>query len=72
MDFSKSKIKHLIIHEVGNKLRDEKVFLSEILQTVDLELERTLLNFFLKSFLTEKDLFHFNHSSNLDLNEVNS
>ncbi len=72
MDFSQSKIKHLIIHEIGNKLRDEKVFLSTTLQNVDEDLENILLNYFLKSFLTQKDFYHFNHNSDLNLNEIYS
>ncbi|PHS69582.1 MAG: hypothetical protein COB23_06435 [Methylophaga sp.] len=70
MDFSKSNIKHLIIHEIGNKLRDEKVLLSEALQDLDEDLEKILLNYFLKLFLVEKDLFKFHHNSNINLNEV--
>lgn len=70
MNFSSSKIKHLVIHEIGNKLRDEEIFLSETLQNLDEELENTLLTYFLKSFLVEKDLFKFNHNSNINLNEV--
>jgi len=72
MDFSQSKIKHLIIHEIGNKLRDEKVFFSETLQKVDANLENILLNYFLKSFLTQKDFYHLNHNSDLNLNEIYS
>jgi len=72
MDFSKSKIKNLIIHEIGNKLRDEKVFLSNTLQKIDDNLENILLNYFLKSFLTQRDFYNFNHSSDLNLNEIYS
>jgi len=72
MDFSQSKIKYLIIHEIGNKLRDEKVFLSQTLQEIDNDLESLLLNYFLKSFLVQKDFYQFNHNSDLTLNEINS
>jgi hypothetical protein len=72
MDFSKSKIKHLIIHEIGNKLRDEKVFLSTTLQSIEEDLENILLNYFLKSFLTQRDFYHFNHNTDLNLNEIYS
>ena len=44
MDFSNSKIEYLIIHEVGNKLRDEKYFLSTNTQTID----ENLVSFFSK------------------------
>ena len=72
MDFSQSKIKHLIIHEIGNKLRDEKIFLSETLQNIDENLENILLNYFLKSFLLKKELFCLKHNSALNLNEIYS
>jgi len=72
MNFSKSKIKHLIIHEIGNKLRDEKVFFSDTLQNIDENLENILLNYFLKSFLTQRDFYNFNHNSDLNLNEIYS
>lgn len=72
MNFSQSKIKHLIIHEIGNKLRDEKIFLSEILQNIDEPLENILLNYFLKSFRIEQELFCLKHNSDLNLNEIYS
>ena len=72
MDFSKAKIKHVIIHEIGNKIRDEKLFLSSTLQDVDNDLEETLLYYFLKSFLTNQELLNFYHNSDLNLNEVYS
>lgn len=70
MDFSKSTIKHLIIHEIGNKLRDEKVFLSEKLQELDEKLENILLNYFFRSFMSEKELLCFHHNSDIALNEI--
>ena len=72
MDFSQSKIKHLIIHEIGNKLRDETLFLSDTIQYIDEDLEETLLHYFLKSFKNKDELFCFNHNSDLNLNEVYS
>ena len=70
MNFSKSKIKYLIIHEICNKLRNAKVFLSDSLQNIDEHLENILLNYFLKSFLTQQNFYHFTHNSDLNLNEV--
>lgn len=72
MDFLKSKIKHLIIHEIGNKLRDEKVFFSSNIQVIDEDLEKALLNYFLKSFITNQEALSFYHNSNLNLNEIYS
>lgn len=70
MDFSNARIEYLIIHEVGNKLRDEKNFLSSLIQNIDEDLEKVLLNYFLKPFLREKEFYEFQHSSNINLNEV--
>lgn len=70
MDFSEAKIKYLVIHEIGNKIRDEKLFLSSKLQQIDECLEKVLLNYFLKSFMTNQELLNFYHNSNLNLNEL--
>ena len=40
MDFSNSKIEYLIVHEIGNKLRYEKAFLSSTIQEIDEHLEK--------------------------------
>lgn len=72
MDFSQARIKHIIIHEIGNKIRNEKLFLSSCLQNIDDNLEETLLYYFLKSFLTNQELLNFYHNSDLNLNEVYS
>lgn len=70
MDFSNSKIEYLIIHEIGNKLRDEKTFLSSSLQEIDEGLEKTLLYYFLKSFIGDVTEYKFEHTSSLNLNEI--
>lgn len=70
MNFSNSKIEYLIIHEIGNKLRNEKTFLSSSLQDIDEDLEKTLLNYFLKSFMGDVPVHKFEHSSSLNLNEM--
>lgn len=73
MKFSQAKIKHIIIHEIGNKLRDEKIFLSSKTQLIiDEELEKTLLDYFSKPFTPSQELLNFYHNSNLNLNEVYS
>jgi len=72
MNFSQSRIKHLIIHEIGNKIRDEKLFLSSKIQRIEENFENVLLNYFLKSFITNEEMHNFYHNSNLDLNEIYS
>ncbi|MFT7004508.1 MAG: hypothetical protein ACJAWW_001866 [Sulfurimonas sp.] len=70
MDFSNASIEKLIVHQVGNKQKDEGVFLSHNPQSVEPELENKLLHYFLKPFQLETDLHRFTHSSNLSFNEV--
>ncbi|MCG3696610.1 nucleoid-associated protein [Aliarcobacter butzleri] len=72
MDFSEAKIKNLIIHEIGNKVRNEKLFLSSQLQDINEDLEKILLNYFLKSFIMNQELLNFYHNSNLNMNEIYS
>ena len=72
MDFSKAKIAKIIIHEIGNKLRNEGVFLSESLQNIDEQLECVLTNYFFKSFITKNDYYTFSHKDNLKFNELYS
>ena len=70
MDFSNASIDKLIVHQVGNKQKDEGVYLSHNPQSVAPELEKKLLHYFLKPFQLETDLHRFSHSSNLSFNEV--
>ena len=70
MDFSNASIHQLIVHQVGNKLRDEGVYLSHEPQSVETELEKKLLHYFLKPFQYESDLHSFRHASSLQFNEV--
>lgn len=70
MDFSNASIDKLIIHQVGNKQKEEGVYLSHHPQSVEPDLEKKLLHYFLKPFIYENDLHHFTHSSSLEFNEV--
>ena len=74
MDFSQAKIKNLIIHEIGNKSRDEKLFLSPNLQEINEELEKVLLHYFHRPFKfnLNKELHNFFHNTSINLNEVYS
>lgn len=72
MNFSQSKINFLIVHEIGNKLRDEKVFLTDHLSEIDPKLEHTLLTYFLNPFIKVNEKFCFTHPSNLSFNEMYS
>ncbi|MBO6515663.1 MAG: nucleoid-associated protein [Bacteroidia bacterium] len=62
-------IESVFVHTVGNKMNEERIFLS------DQELERTdavddaLKTYFFSAFKGE-EIYHFDHDVNLDLNEV--
>jgi len=69
-DFTEIEIRKLVIHCVGNKLRDDKIRFSETqiqkLGDVDKEL---LLQYFIQPF-KDKELYSFFHSSEINLNEL--
>ncbi len=70
LDLALARLEGLAVHFVGNKLREEKLFISQE-PIVDLgeDEEILLLKFFLKSFNTE-ELYRFTHPSDLHLNEI--
>ena len=70
LDLALTRLEGLAVHFVGNKLREEKLFISqEPVADLNEEEEALLLKFFLKSFNTE-ELFRFTHPSDLELNEI--
>ena len=69
-DFSSMSLEQLVIHKVGNKLRDEGVFLSPSSYDMkDGNVEELLLKYFLSSF-KEKVLYKFFHETDIHLNEL--
>ncbi|MET3211287.1 UNVERIFIED_CONTAM: hypothetical protein ABIC26_004254 [Paenibacillus sp. PvR008] len=69
-DFTDVQIENLVIHKVGNKMRDEEYVLSkhEYLN-LDENLRGLLLKYFLSPF--KSDIFYrFNHETDINLNEV--
>ena len=69
-DFSTVNLENLIIHQVGNKLRDEGVFVSPtVCEMKDGDVEELLLKYFLSSF--KEDMFHkFFNETDIHLNEL--
>lgn len=51
MDFSNASIDKLIVHQVGNKQKDEGVYLSHNPQSVESELEKTTALLFKTFFI---------------------
>jgi hypothetical protein len=69
LDFTQVEIQNLITHHVGNKLRDEKFFLSNEQTNVEGDTKKILLKYFLLPVKAE-EFFCFTHSVKLDLNDV--
>jgi hypothetical protein len=73
VDFSEARLLKLIIHQVGNKLLEDGVVLSN--EQIDIDnnkdLANVLSNYFLSQF-KEPVFYQFYHVSSLELNEVYS
>jgi hypothetical protein len=69
LDFTQIGIQNLITHHVGNKLRDEKLSLSNEPTNLANDTRDYLLKYFLLPVKTE-EFFCFTHSVKLELNDV--
>ncbi|WP_434607238.1 nucleoid-associated protein [Bacillus paranthracis] len=70
VDFTRMKISGLVVHRVGNKLKNDGIVVSkEAITNPSIELQEVLLRYFLTSFKNEQ-YFKFVHSTSLDLNEI--
>lgn len=70
MNFTEASVNRIITHKVGNKLKNEPLFLSDALQRTDSDLNETLIEFFLKPFLRKANYMGFTHASDINLNEM--
>lgn len=70
IDFAQIKLEDIAIHQVGNKLREEglKISNKEISFAGD-ETETWLMKYFLSSF-NDSEVYNFSHASDLSLNEI--
>lgn len=69
-DFSMAKISKLIVHYVGNKVKDEKITISSQLTEITEEsAEQHMTRFFFSSFKFDLS-YKFEHESDLNLNEI--
>lgn len=69
-DFSEIGMEKLVIHKVGNKLREEGFILSAgLYEVTDGNLEELLMKYFLSSF-KEKVVYKFFHETDIHLNEL--
>ena len=68
-DFSNTIMSDIVVHKVGNKLREEKLQLSKQPLNLDDSIKELLHSYFLTPFKSEA-CYQFAHESNLSLNEV--
>lgn len=70
MDLTTSTVSRLVVHRIGNKLRDEAVRLSSSDTPVDEELSTLILGGYLKGISAETNQYYFHHETDLTLNET--
>lgn len=72
ISFFEAQLQQLSIHHIGNKLQEEYYSLSEsALPLEDEALQNILLQYFLKPFEKQHEVYHFYHANaDLQLNEV--
>jgi hypothetical protein len=70
IDFDKLFLEKVVIHQVGNKVRNEGYQISEKFVSIeDNNLKMILEKYFLQLFV-DKDTYNFHHDSEISLNEV--
>lgn len=62
-------IKHISLHNVGNKLNEEAIVFSKAPMQVDEDMKEILIDFFLTAFKSD-EYYRFYHDVELSLNEV--
>ncbi len=68
--FKDALLEKLVVHEVGNKIQEDDLFISKgLLELKDEILYDMLKQYFLKPFKTE-EFFQFQHNVDLEMNEV--
>jgi hypothetical protein len=70
VDISSARITNLIVHRVGNKLRDEGFALSDNEVTRSLTLDDLLLKSYLAPVIRQGEVYELYHESDLSLNTV--
>src|SRR6187549_3277885 len=73
IDFSTIAIKKMAIHFVGNKGREEGVYISkEAFSSFNEEAEESFLQYFIEPFRKVAEFYNFYHPTEIELNEVSS
>ncbi|GAA6135942.1 nucleoid-associated protein [Oceaniserpentilla sp. 4NH20-0058] len=69
-DFTHAYIKESFANFIGNKARNEEIFLSSSPLTHDQTLDKHLMHLFLDAFLSTQGSFVFHHEEDINLNEA--
>lgn len=69
-DISSSNIERLIIHKIGNKLREDNLIISQELTTSSENINDLLLRNYLKPIVSKNNSYEFFHDADINLNEV--
>lgn len=73
IDFSTVALKKMAIHFVGNKGKEEGVFISkDIFTFFRKEVEESFLQYFIEPFRKVAEFYNFYHPTEIELNEVKS
>lgn len=73
IDFSTIAIKKMAIHFVGNKGREEGVYISkEVFSSFSEDEEESFLKYFIEPFRKVAEFYNFYHPTEIELNEVKS
>lgn len=69
MDYQGIRMESITVHNVGNKLNEERLHLSNKLLQINENISELLLSYFINSFKTN-ETYHLYHESDINLNEV--
>ncbi|WP_431474024.1 nucleoid-associated protein [Marinobacter sp. KM021] len=72
LDVSSAQLERVIVHKVGNKIREEGYVLSESELDSDETLNEVLIRGYLKPLSKSQKLYDFFHESDISLNAVNN
>lgn len=66
-----TSIEEMSVHQVGNKNKEEGVFLSKDTYNIDTELTSHISNYFFKPFISQEEVYlQFTHDTDLAFNEI--
>ncbi len=69
-DFTQVELEKIIVHKVGNKIREEDVNHSNRYLDLDDSVKQLLLTYFLNPFKASDTLYNFSHESDIERNDL--